>query len=264
MTIRFEERIASLVSAAGIVWAAQTATRQWQGVDALLLPRGPLEICGIGILIWLTRGEGKIILVLAALVSLELYSVIAVGDTGVMQFPFLLLSWVLWKKQWQASAILMGIAISIKQVCWVYMLFYLILIFREMGLRRLLKTIFVTGGIFLALNLPFVMLNPAIWINSMLAVVTDPLFPMGVGFISLVSSGIVVIKNSLVFDSAAILVLSAGLVWYYFNCRRYPYFGPLLAILPFFFAWRSLWNRKENSTGPCHRFLTSWSSPVIP
>jgi len=28
-------------------------------------------------------------------------------------------------------------------------------------------------------------------------------------------------------------------VWYYYNCRKYPQAGLLLAVLPLFFAWRS-------------------------
>ncbi len=199
-----------------------------------------LMFISVAIVIWLGRGERRIVLILAVLVSLELFSIIAMGDTGVMQFPFLLLGWVLWKKQWQTSAVLMGLAIAIKQVSWVYMLFYLVLIFREIGIKRLLQTLAISGGIFLLFNLPFVALNPALWVSSMISIINAPLFPLGVGTVSFVTNGLVTIKNSLVFDISALVVLIAGLVWYYHNCRKYPYIGPGLAILPFFFSWRSL------------------------
>lgn len=53
MSIRLEERIASLVAAAGIVWAAQVATSHFTTINNVFLPQGPLEICGVGILTWL-------------------------------------------------------------------------------------------------------------------------------------------------------------------------------------------------------------------
>jgi hypothetical protein len=32
-----------------------------------------------------------------------------------------------------------------------------------------------------------------------------------------------------------------AVVWYFRYCRRYPHTGPILATLPLFFAWRSMW-----------------------
>jgi hypothetical protein len=49
-----EERLGSLVAAAGTVWAVYLATLDY---DALLrmhiLPPGPIEVCALGILVWL-------------------------------------------------------------------------------------------------------------------------------------------------------------------------------------------------------------------
>jgi hypothetical protein len=59
--------------------------------------------------------------------------------------------------------------------------------------------------------------------------------------ISLVTTGLIVIKSSMAFTALSALALLGGLVWYYRHCRRFPYIGPVLAILPFFFAWRSTW-----------------------
>jgi hypothetical protein len=38
-----------------------------------------------------------------------------------------------------------------------------------------------------------------------------------------------------------VLVMLAGIAWYWRNCRRYPHTGILLAVVPLFFAWRSSW-----------------------
>lgn len=51
LRIHREERIGSLIAAAGVIWAVKIITSRT--VPGLLLPAGPLETCGIGILIWL-------------------------------------------------------------------------------------------------------------------------------------------------------------------------------------------------------------------
>jgi hypothetical protein len=52
--IRNEERLGSLMAAAGIIWAVYLLTHNFAGtwnLDAVM--PGPLPVCGIGILIWL-------------------------------------------------------------------------------------------------------------------------------------------------------------------------------------------------------------------
>jgi hypothetical protein len=53
MSIHREERIASLIAAAGIIWTVQFATSSDVPARMLLFPAGPLETCGIGFLLWL-------------------------------------------------------------------------------------------------------------------------------------------------------------------------------------------------------------------
>jgi len=48
-----ESRIGSLVAAGGIVWTANIATQKFTSLSNITLPTGPLEVCAIGILIWL-------------------------------------------------------------------------------------------------------------------------------------------------------------------------------------------------------------------
>jgi hypothetical protein len=53
MGIHGEERIASLVSAAGVIWAVQVATTSATPAPAMVFPVGPVEVCAIGILLWI-------------------------------------------------------------------------------------------------------------------------------------------------------------------------------------------------------------------
>jgi hypothetical protein len=53
-SIRGEESLGSLVAAGGIIWSVQQATKGLAELWQLkLLPPGPLEVCALGVLIWL-------------------------------------------------------------------------------------------------------------------------------------------------------------------------------------------------------------------
>ena len=53
MRVHGEERIASLIAAAGVIWGVQFATSAPVPPSAMVFPPGPLEACGVGILVWL-------------------------------------------------------------------------------------------------------------------------------------------------------------------------------------------------------------------
>jgi len=67
----------------------------------------------------------------------------------------------------------------------------------------------------------------------------DPLFPAGLGIVSLVIGGFVDIRSPLPFTILEGVVFVGALFWYYRHCRVYPQVAPLLAMFPLFFAWRS-------------------------
>jgi hypothetical protein len=53
-SISTEERMGSLVAAAGTIWATYAATTDYAALWRLqILPPGPLEVCALGILVWL-------------------------------------------------------------------------------------------------------------------------------------------------------------------------------------------------------------------
>lgn len=51
--IQTETRVGSLIAAAGMIMAAKTGTMQIPNLAHFTFPPGPLEICGIGTLMWL-------------------------------------------------------------------------------------------------------------------------------------------------------------------------------------------------------------------
>ncbi len=211
------------------------------GIDDIRLVYLILILPVLAYVTWKAPKNLRLLFVGAILISLELWNSIASGETGSLCFPFLLLAWVLPKKHLWLSALFMGVAVATKQVAWFFMPFYLILIFRTIGLKRMLSVLAIVAGVFLVFNLPFIINDPKLWLTSMMAPMTDNLFPLGVGIITLVTGGVLDIQSPLIFGILELVIGGLAVIWYFRYCLRYPHTGPLLAVLPLFFAWRSLW-----------------------
>lgn len=52
MSAHLEAQLGSVIAAGGVVWTLAVASKQL-AVSGIVLPTGPLEVCGVGILIWL-------------------------------------------------------------------------------------------------------------------------------------------------------------------------------------------------------------------
>jgi hypothetical protein len=54
LSIQWEERVASLIAAAGAIWAAYVATVDYTSLWRVqIMPPGPVEVCALGVLAWL-------------------------------------------------------------------------------------------------------------------------------------------------------------------------------------------------------------------
>jgi hypothetical protein len=181
-------------------------------------------------------------LLLGVALSIELWNAIFAGDNSLLYLPFIMMGWLLLRRKLWLSALFMGIAAATKQTAWFFLPFYLILAWRVLGLKRATLALFIIGAVFLAANAPFIVADPGLWLSSVLAPMTDNMFPMGAGVITLVTSGTIKLSSSLPFAIMEIAVLAAGLLWYLRYAPRYPHTGLFLAVLPLYFAWRSPWD----------------------
>ncbi len=182
----------------------------------------------------------RLIFIIAALISLDLWNSIANGEMAGLVFPFLLIAWVtLGRKNW-LSAAMMGLAIATKQIAWFFLPFYLVLLWRTSGLKAASAATGVIGLVFFALNAYFIFADPGLWFESVIYPMTEPAFPQGVGIITLVTSGLIDVQWQLPFAILEIAVFVAAILWYIRHARRFPEAGLILAVLPLFFAWRSL------------------------
>jgi hypothetical protein len=54
LSIRAEERLASLIAAGGMIWGVYVATVDYANLWRMqIMPPGPVEVCALGILAWL-------------------------------------------------------------------------------------------------------------------------------------------------------------------------------------------------------------------
>jgi uncharacterized membrane protein len=94
----------------------------------------------------------------------------------------------------------------------------------------------------MGMNLSFIIDNSHLWLSSIMAPMTDKMFPMGVGIVGIVTGGIIHVTSPLIFDALEVTTAAICMFWYYRNCKRYPLTGVILSVVPLFFAWRSLPN----------------------
>jgi uncharacterized membrane protein len=100
----------------------------------------------------------------------------------------------------------------------------------------------IVAGVFVVTNLAFAINDPKIWIISLMSPMTDKMFPLGSGLITLVTSGLINIQSQLPFTILEGIAFVVAVIWYFKYCRSYPQMGIVLAIIPLFFAWRSLFS----------------------
>jgi hypothetical protein len=200
-----------------------------------------LAIGGLAYAIWRIPAKKRWIFIGLAVISVEIWNTLACGESGAIIFPFLLIAWLTIGRNNWISAIFMGIAVATKQTAWFFLPFYLIFLWRVTGIKYAGSALGITAMIFILFNGYYILADPGLWLTSVTSPVTDELFPLGVGIITPVASGLLDIRSSLPFSIMEASVFAGGIIWYAFQCKKYPDAGPVLAILPMFFAWRSLW-----------------------
>ena len=213
------------------------------GIPDIRIVYGIFFLAGLLYAVWLIPKNKRLIFIGFALISLELWNTMAAGgEPANLCFPLLLIAWVALNRNQWVSAFCMGLAAATKQTVWFFLPFYLILAFQSMGLKKAALIAGVIAGVFIAVNLPFIIADPRLWLNSVLSPMTDPLFPVGSGVITLVTSGWLNIHTSTLFTTMEVTAFIVAAIWYFRNCLRYPTAGLIVALIPLFFAWRSLFS----------------------
>lgn len=176
---------------------------------------------------------------LLALADAPLLDATATGDLDVLYILLLFVAWRWWRKP-LLSAVFLGMACAAKQIAWFFLPFYAILVWRERGWREAAYRLAGAGAVFAALNLPFILNDAHAWLAGILTPEVDPMFPGGNGLIRLSLAGILPLAPGSVYSALEVAAIIACVAWYWRYGRRMPELGFVLAVLPLFFAWRSL------------------------
>ena len=179
--------------------------------------------------------------VLTGLLGASCLAAFTVGGSADLLYALpLVVAWI-WRER-MGGAIAFGLAVAIKQIAWFVAPFYLIAVIASSGWRAAIRHAAIAAAIFAATNLPFIAWHPADWLAGVLTPVLEPMFPRGSGIVFLSTNGSLPLLASnayLALEGVSMLVCLA-IAW---RARRTsPEIGIALALIPLFFAWRSLFS----------------------
>ena len=209
-----------------------------------------------------TKSELRPWVLLLAMANIPMWSSAVGGNLDVFYTLLIVLAWLLRDRRW-SSAIFLGLAFASKQIAWFFMPFYIMMIWRQYGIKEAFYRIIIAASLGLAINLPFILWNPAAWLAGVMAPVADPMFPMGVGMIDLSITHLLPYLPQFVYTALEVGAMLFSLVWYWRICRKYPEAAMLLAIIPLFFAWRSLPSYFYCSAYPLFILLMARMNPTF-
>jgi Glycosyltransferase family 87 len=185
------------------------------------------------------RPELRPWILLLSLANVSMWTSVVGGNLDVLNILLILLAWLLRERGWW-SALFLGLALASKQLSWFFVPFYAMMVWRQYNFTEAARRCAIAGGIALAINIPFILWNPHAWIAGVMAPMSDPMFPLGVGIVSLGSTPLLPFFSPIVYDVLELGAMLIALAYFWRLCKERPEAAMLLAVIPLFFAWRSL------------------------
>ena len=162
------------------------------------------------------------------------------GSSDLLYALPLVIAWLYRGRNW--AAIPLGLAVATKQVAWFFAPFWLIAVATERGWRAAARDLAIAAGVFAIANLPFIVHDPRSWLVGILAPLTLPMFPRGAGVIFLFTNGSLPLLPSIAYALLEVVAGLACLLVAWRSRRSSPELGAVLAVVPLYFAWRSLFS----------------------
>ncbi len=185
------------------------------------------------------RPELRPWVLLLSLANVSMWTSVVGGNLDVLNILLIVLAWLLRERGWW-SALFLGLALASKQLSWFFVPFYAIMVWRQYNFMEAARRLTIAGSVALAINIPFILWNPHAWIAGVMAPVSDPMFPMGVGIVSLSSTPLLPFFSPMVYDVLELGAMLIALAYFWRLCKERPEAAMLMAVIPLFFAWRSL------------------------
>jgi hypothetical protein len=208
--------------------------------DANVLPLYLLSYLAIVAIAWkVARAELRPWVLLLSLANVPMWASTTGSNLDIFCCLLLVLAWLLRDRRW-TSALFLGLAIATKQPAWFSTPFYLLMVWRLYSPAEAIRRAGIASLVALGINLPFILWNPQAFMAGVLAPLIDPMFPLGVGIINLSATHLIPYLPERVYLVLELLAMAGALCWYWRICRWHPEAALFLAVVPLFFAWRSL------------------------
>ena len=164
-----------------------------------------------------------------------------VGGSSDLVYALPLVAAWLWRERgW--SAVIYGVAAAAKQIAWFFAPFLFLQWVRAVGLRAATLRAAIAAAVFLVLNAPWLLTDPAAWIAGVLTPVAEPMFPRGAGLVFLGANGVGPLLPNAVYLAAEAAAMAFALVVAWRERARSPELGIVLAVIPLYLAHRSLFS----------------------
>ena len=213
----------------------------WAGLPNILLLS--LLIC-VGLLIWISWKAPKDWRLLALFTGGTAFCIVysLPVDTEIVCIALLLAAWHLRQRKWIAP-ILLGLACAFKQYSWFFVPYFILEVWLTQGGRAVLRWCGVSLAAFLLPNLPYLIMSPGAWAQSLLLPISEPLFPQGIGIMALSLGHLLPYAPPMFYSICELLVLvTLPVLVLWLQRRRGVILGDALlivALVPLLFAFRS-------------------------
>ncbi|MDO8562549.1 MAG: hypothetical protein Q7S25_01760 [Candidatus Limnocylindria bacterium] len=162
------------------------------------------------------------------------------GSSDLLYALPLTAAWLWRERGW--SGIALGVAVATKQIAWLFIPFFFIAVLTECGPRAAWARGRAALVVFAATNAPFMLHDGGAWLAGILTPLTASMFPLGAGLVLLETAGAVPALPAAAHLGLTAAALVGTLAWAWRARRSSPELGVVLALLPLFFASRSLFS----------------------
>lgn len=162
------------------------------------------------------------------------------GSSDLLYAMPLVAAWLWRERRW--SAIALGVACATKQLAWFAAPYYVIQVATREGWREAGRRAALVAAVFAATNAPFVLHDAGAWLAGVVTPLRAEMFPRGAGIVFLSTAGGLPLLPQLVYallEGGAVL---AFLLVGWRARRTSPEVGLVLAYVPLFLGWRSLFS----------------------
>ncbi|MDE3192151.1 MAG: hypothetical protein KGN00_00565 [Chloroflexota bacterium] len=162
------------------------------------------------------------------------------GSADLLYALPLVAAWLWRERRW--SALALGAAAAVKQLAWPFAVFYLLQVAAAQGWREATRRAAIAAGLFAVVNVPFVLWDAGAWLAGIVTPVAAPMFPRGTGLVILSTNGALPVLPAETYLGLEAIAAAVTVVVAWRARRTSPELGAVLAMLPLYFAWRSLFS----------------------